>query len=399
MFCPKCGKELPDDSQFCLKCGRALSVVEVPKAVAPKRSGIWLALVLLLVVAGGILAWQFRFRARNVPPPPAVSDAMASAQPQAVPVAAQTAPAPAPQTMSAQEIFQMASGGVTLIQVFDDEGRPRSLGSGFVISPSGTALTNYHVMRGAARATARFSDGTSTEVSGISSYDPVRDVAVIQLASAPSTVLQLGDSDALQVGDGVVAIGSPLGLQNTLSEGIVSGLRDGRIQMSDPISPGSSGGPVFDHRGKVIGISVATVAAGQNLNFAVPIDWAKPYLSSGSVRPLAEVAAENTVIQDALDGSVTIPNGQARTWNIVVNPNIMSNAEIHGEVTSSGGMDGKITLALYLNTQPIYSCRSNSCAIHQNIVTPGTYLLMLDNRVSPIFARTVTGQISLKYVK
>jgi len=119
----------------------------------------------------------------------------------------------------------------------------------------------------------------------------------------------------------------------------------------------------------------------------------------GNVRTLADVAAENTVVQDVSNGSITISNGQGRNWNIVLNPNVMSNAEIDGQISSSGGLDGKITLALYFQNQPIFTCRNSSCAIHQRIVAPGAYTLMLDNRQSPIFPRTVTGQVSLKYVK
>jgi S1-C subfamily serine protease len=292
-------------------------------------------------------------------------------------------PPPVPKTLSPQDIFQMASGGVTLIEVFDDEGHKRGQGSGFVVSSDGMTLTNYHVIRGAARATAKFADGTTSDVNGVVSYDAVRDVAVITLVSPAKTVLELGDSDSVQVGAKLVAIGSPLGFQNTLSEGIVSGVRDGRIQMSDPISPGSSGGAVFDSYGKVVGISVSTVAQGQNLNFAVPIDWAKPYLNGGTPRTLAEVAAENTVIQDVLNGSVTIPAGHVTSWNITVNPNVMSDAEVHGQVSSTGGMDGKITLAL--QNRPIYACRETACAIHQDISFPGSYALLLDNRISPVF--------------
>lgn len=401
MFCPKCGKELPDDSQFCLKCGHAL-VGTVSSKVRPSRTlWPWVTLGVLVVLGCGVLAWQLFFHLSSVPTPPSVIDAMNRAR--ETPIRRGVVPneqAPTvPTAMSTQQIFQMAGGGVTLIETFDDEGHKREQGSGFVVSSDGTAITNYHVIRGASRATAKFSDGTLSDVSGVVSYDAARDVAVIRLASAPKTVLQLGDSDGVTVGEKVVAIGSPLGLENTLSEGIVSGMRNGVIQMSVPISPGSSGGAVFDPQGKVIGISVATILMGQNLNFAVPINWAKPYLNSGSPRSLADVAAENTVVQDVLNGSITIPNGQARTWNITVNPNVMSNAEIHGQISSTGGLDGKITLAVYFQNQPIYTCRETACAIHQDIVAPGTYVLMLDNRPSPIFPRTVTGQISLKYVK
>jgi hypothetical protein len=295
----------------------------------------------------------------------------------------------------------MASGGMTLIETFDDEGHKRGQGSGFVVSNDGTALTNYHVIRGAARATAKFGDGTWSEVNGVVAFDLSHDVAVIRLASPPKTVLRLGESDSIKVGQKVVAIGSPLGFQNTVSEGIVSGLRNGIIQMSDPISPGSSGGAVFDLNGNVVGISVATVAMGQNLNFAVPVKWAKPYLNAGNPRTLADVAAENTVINDALDGSLTILAGKSKNWNFVVNPNAMSSTEVQGQVSSTGGMGGKITLALYLQgqPQPIYSCRETSCTIHQKLFTGGSYVLMLDNRESALFARTVSGKLLMKYVK
>jgi hypothetical protein len=113
------------------------------------------------------------------------------------------------------------------------------------------------------------------------------------------------------------------------------------------------------------------MVGGQNLNFAIPINWAKPYLNGQSPRPLSDVAAENTVTEKVLDGSVTLPAAQARTWNIAVNPNKMSSAEVRGQITSTGGMDGKVTLALYYQGQPIFSCHERACEIHQNIVSPG----------------------------
>jgi len=171
--------------------------------------------------------------------------------------------------------------------------------------------------------------------------------------------------------------------------------------MSDPISPGSSGGAVFDRYGKVVGITVATVGAGQNLNFAVPINWAKPYLRGGTLRPLADVTAENTVTNDVLDGSVTVDAQKAKSWNFVVNANAMSNPEILGDITSTGGMGGKITLALYLQDQPnpLFLCRETACTIHQKLIAPGNYVLALDNRESPMFTRTVNGKLFMRYVK
>jgi S1-C subfamily serine protease len=397
MFCTQCRAELPEGSQFCLKCGHALPS-SVPKTGSPVRS---LALVVfgLVIAMAGFFVW--RVSTTHTTRPEMQPTAADQPAPSPQPKPNSPPPVSTPRKLSPQDIFQMASGGMTLIETFDDEGHKRGLGSGFVVSADGIALTNYHVIRGAARATAKFGDGTLSEVGGVVAFDPPHDVAVVKLASPTKTVLRLGDSDGLKVGQKVIAIGSPLGLQNTISEGIVSGLRNGIIQMSDPISPGSSGGAVFDAYGNVVGISVATVAMGQNLNFAVPINWAKPYLNDTSTRTLADVTAENTVTNDALDGSVTVPAGQFKNWNFTVNPNAMSNAEVQGQVSATGGMGGKITLALYLQgqTQPIYSCRETNCSIHQHLAPGATYILALDNRASVMFARTVSGKLSFKYVR
>src|SRR6516162_9462956 len=395
MFCPKCQAELPDTSQFCLKCGAKLTDSQSAsraKPIAWVALGVGIAAAVVGIAAAGFGTWHFTAK-------PSTAPGTVSAAPKTV-VAAGAAPVAPIRQMSPQEIFQKVGAGVLLIEVFDGEGHTRGQGSGFVVAEDGTAVTNYHVIRGATRARARFGNATA-EVDGVAAFDANHDIAVVRLSPPPKITLQLGDSDALKVGQKLVTIGSPLGLQNTISEGIVSGLRDGVIQMSDPISPGSSGGAVFDRYGKVVGISVSGITAGQNLNFAVPINWAKPYLKSGTLRRHADVTAENTVTNDVLDGSLMVPAQKAQTWNFVVNPNTMSNAEIVGAVTSSGGMDGKITLVLYKQgqDQPLYSCWDSSCSIHQKLAGAGTYVLALDNRQSPIFARTINGKLSMKFVK
>lgn len=423
MFCPKCGIELPDDSQFCRKCGHSLTVSVTPTVSTPKpplRSPLLLAVVggvIVLVIAGWFVSDLRQKKVASNAPAESVqssttplgntvntTEQTASTTPSVPPLIArppeQTASTPSvPRVLSPQEIYQKKSAGIFLIETYDDEGRKRGTGSGFVVSSDGTAVTNYHVVRGASRATVKFSDGTVGSVDGVASYDKNRDLAVIQVMPPPQTVLEIGDSASVQVGDKIVAIGSPLGLENTMSEGIVSALRDGMIQISAPISPGSSGGAVLDEQGKVVGISSSQITAGQNLNFAIPINRVKPYLNGQTPRPLSDVAAENTVIENVLDGTVTIPQGQARTWNITINPNNISNAEVHGQISSTGGADGKITLMLVYQGQPIFSCRERVCEIHRTIDRPGVYTLILDNRISPIFGRAVTGQISLKYAR
>jgi hypothetical protein len=308
---------------------------------------------------------------------------------------------PKQRELSAEELYQLANPAVILIEVFDSEGHKRAQGSGFLASGNGSVITNYHVIRGAYQATAKFADGTAAPVTGVVEYDQNRDVAVVQLgrSASVSVFLKLGDSDRVHVGQRVVAIGSPLGLQNTLSEGIVSAVRAGLIQVSVPISPGSSGGPIFSTGGEVIGIAVSTVVGGQNLNFAVPINWAKDYFGRAAPRLLSEVAVENTVDEQIVAGSMSIAAGQAQTWQVTVDSNKMSNTEVHGEVYSAGGMDGKITLALFYGAEPVYNCRQGYCAIHQDLSQAGVYTLVLDNRMSPLFSRTINAQIALRYVR
>jgi S1-C subfamily serine protease len=398
MVCQKCQAQLPEGSEFCLKCGTKVTPVQAASRLHPV---IWMGLGLVIALAG-FLTWNVvGKRPSNAPIPSAESSPTSPAEPKSSSGASSANAATiAPiRQLSPQEIFQKVGSGVTLIEIFDDEGHKRGQGSGFVVADDGTAVTNYHVIRGATRATARLGD-TTAEVDGVIAFDAPHDVAVVRLSPPPKTVLELADSDGLKVGQRVVTIGSPLGLQNTISEGIISGIRNGVIQMSDPISPGSSGGAVFDRSGKVVGICVATVTAGQNLNFAVPINWAKPYLKNGTLRQLADVTKENTVTNHVLDGSVTVAAQKTQQWTFFVNPNVMANPEILGDITSSGGMGGKITLALYMQgqPQPLFSCRDTSCSIHKKL-GPGTYVLALDNRESPMFSRTVNGKLSYRYVK
>lgn len=161
----------------------------------------------------------------------------------------------------------------------------RGVGSGFLISADGLAITNHHVSGSEGRLVARTTDGDQIDAELIGA-DPANDIALLKLRANDLPYCQLGDSEKLQVGQLVVAIGSPLGLQSTVSSGIVSALGrnmrsdDGRlieniVQHSAPINPGNSGGPLVDSTGKVIGINTAIIAMAQGLCFAVSINTAK----------------------------------------------------------------------------------------------------------------------------
>ncbi|WP_082343453.1 Do family serine endopeptidase [Vulgatibacter incomptus] len=168
-----------------------------------------------------------------------------------------------------------------------ERGKQIGLGSGVIIDPSGIILTNNHVVAGAQKVLVRTSDDQEHQATVVGT-DPDTDVAVIKITEVkgPLQAATLGDSDAIRVGDYVVAIGNPFGLELTVTSGIISAKArvigatpfDDFLQTDAAINPGNSGGPLFDLSGRVIGINTAIVATGQGIGFAVPIDLIKALL-------------------------------------------------------------------------------------------------------------------------
>ncbi|MEM6714110.1 MAG: HhoA/HhoB/HtrA family serine endopeptidase [Cyanobacteria bacterium P01_C01_bin.147] len=164
----------------------------------------------------------------------------------------------------------------------------RGQGSGFIISAAGDILTNSHVVDGADRVTVTLKDGRSYE-GIVEGQDSVTDLAVVKIEAGdqPLPSAQLGNSDAIKVGDWAIAVGNPLGLDNTVTLGIVStlkrssasvGIPDKRldfIQTDAAINPGNSGGPLLNQTGEVIGINTAIRADAMGIGFAIPINKAK----------------------------------------------------------------------------------------------------------------------------
>ena len=163
------------------------------------------------------------------------------------------------------------------------EFKQRSLGSGFIIDKDGYIVTNNHVIADADEIKVKLNSGKEYDAK-IIGRDPSTDIALIKIkADSNYSVVNLGDSDALKVGEWVVAIGSPFGLEHTVTAGIVSakgrvigsGPYDDFIQTDASINPGNSGGPLINMKGNVVGINTAIIASGQGIGFAVPVNMAK----------------------------------------------------------------------------------------------------------------------------
>jgi len=181
--------------------------------------------------------------------------------------------------LTVSQIAKEYSPSVVTIVALDENDQPLSVGSGFFIDTEGTIASNHHVLEGSTRAIVKSVDGQKGEVLEIIKDDPVLDLLVATTTLRSTVPLPLGDSDTVTVGEDIVAIGNPAGFEGTVSRGIVSGIRkvEGMqwIQITAPISPGSSGGPVFNLNGRVIGVATAYIAGGQNLNFAMPVNYLK----------------------------------------------------------------------------------------------------------------------------
>ncbi len=198
------------------------------------------------------------------------------------------------------------------------ERRLRGQGSGFIIDRSGIILTNAHVVDQADKVTVLLKDGRTLE-GKVQGVDEVTDLAVVKIDGGDLPVAPLGDSSQVQVGDWAIAVGNPLGLDNTVTLGIVSTLKRSSSQVGIPdkrldfiqtdaaINPGNSGGPLLNQQGEVIGINTAIRPDAMGIGFAIPIDKAKaistqlargetishPYLGIRMATLTPEIAAEN----------------------------------------------------------------------------------------------------------
>jgi S1-C subfamily serine protease len=156
----------------------------------------------------------------------------------------------------------------------------KALGSGFIVKPDGTILTNQHVIAGANKILIKLASGEVYRRAWVLALDESKDVAILRIEAIDLPVIPLGNSDRSEVGEEVILLGAPQGLEQTVSNGLISSIRLTEsglrvIQTTAAASPGSSGGPLLNARGEAVGVLSFSVVSGQNLNFAVPINYVR----------------------------------------------------------------------------------------------------------------------------
>jgi S1-C subfamily serine protease len=262
-FCIQCGVQNETNAVFCAACGQIL-YHEHPNPTPPRVGAgrrKWLIIACLLLVLAAVIVVLFAPKSEKV-----VQRAEVSSPPE--------------EPVGAPVLTLIASGR---------SGSAVSQGSGFIITSDGLAGSNYHVIRGAVQAVAECCNGRIFEVRSIEGVDLEKDLVVFQLYERGSTQkpqdlphVTLGSSKDVTVGQKVIAIGSPQGLENTVSDGILSAVREYKstryLQITAPISPGSSGGPVLNEKGKMVGVATFQFETGQNLNFAVDAEHIRPLI-------------------------------------------------------------------------------------------------------------------------
>lgn len=257
------------------------------------------------------------------------------------------------------------------------EYKQQSLGSGFIIDEAGYIVTNNHVIDSADEIKVRLYNEKEFEATVVG-RDPKTDLALIKIEGTKDlNPLPLGSSDDLKVGSWVVAIGSPFGLEQTVTQGIVSakkrvigaGPYDDFIQTDASINPGNSGGPLLDLRGRVVGINTAIVASGQGIGFAIPIDMAKSIV--------AQLKDKGEVTRGWLGvGIQDVTPELAEYWGLDNTQGVLVTQVFEGDPADQAGIK-KNDIIVALNGQPVSSGRELSSVIANTPVGDKTRITLV----------------------
>jgi serine protease Do len=265
-----------------------------------------------------------------------------------------------------------------------------SLGSGFIIDKDGYVVTNNHVIEGADQIKVKLNDESEFDAEVIG-RDPTTDIALLKIKSDHDLpVIKLGDSEALKIGQWVVAIGSPFGLEHTVTAGIVSakgrvigsGPYDDFIQTDASINPGNSGGPLINMKGNVVGINTAIVASGQGIGFAIPINLAKGII--------AQLKSEGEVTRGWLGVAIQdITDELAEYYGIESKDGVFVADVFKGDPADEAGIKPK-DIILEVNDKKIQSSRQLTGMIAQTGVGETATIKVLREGKEKVFRVKLT---------
>ena len=189
---------------------------------------------------------------------------------------------------SPSQIFKDVSPAVVIITISSVGDMPAGYGSGFIISENGVVMTCLHCVSMAQNISIKTKDGQQLPVTGIIGFDPINDICLLKVDAQDLPTVSLGDAGSLEPGASIFTIGAPKNLAYSISDGLLSSNRKlfsrKLLQITAPISPGNSGGPVIDDCGRVVGVASFYHKGGQNLNFATPIDKNLKDFIQGSIQ-------------------------------------------------------------------------------------------------------------------
>ncbi len=197
----------------------------------------------------------------------------------------------------ADKIFRDNNGAVVVVVIYNEKSEQVSQGSGFVVRSDGVIVTNYHVITDTGDIKIK-AGANIMSVEGVVFADKDNDIIILKAKAEKLQTVKTGDAGKVTVGEKIYVISSPQGLENTISDGIISGIREitpGKkmLQISAPISPGSSGGPVFNNDGEVIGIATFIISKVQNINFATPINVINGTITDRKITKLKDSGIED----------------------------------------------------------------------------------------------------------
>ena len=308
-----------------------------------------------------------------------------------------------PFKLTTAEIAARATPSVVIVENFNEDGEKAGQGSGYVFSGDGVIITNYHVIRGAKSLTVRVPGQEPYRVDSVLGYEIDHDVAALQLTGSSLPALLTETMEEPKVGDRVVAIGAPLGLESTVSEGIVSALRSVGtmhiIQTTASISPGSSGGPLLNEYGRGIGLTTATVQDGQSLNFVVSAKHVSELLSRKRPMSLDEMLSQTQVSEPLAASTIMVPARNATRLSFSVNG--QQGAVLEGSYTITGGMGKDVGVALVGQGGSVIvnSGRVSGFGQLKQRLPRGSYAIIFDNRSSLLSSKSVSADLKLTFYK